>query len=407
LLIAALAGDSVSYPVLNHDRVAGSMVVARHGDSVTVRYVFTDRNRGTRVETRYVIRDGRIVFTESHPILADGRIGDATSRLEVSVDSVRNWTPTKASAERRQPDVYYGAGFSPFDQVTLAKYLLHQPHHTTTLADKHAMMRLAVLRELTVPTTRGNERVRLVAIDRDSGSTPDLLWLDASDELFSTDVGWFMTVKPGAEPALPTLRKIETAYIDERAAALNTRLMHPTSGVVAITNADLFDSERGVIRPKTTVLIRGERVVAVGPSDSVNVPSGATIIDATGKTVMPGMWDMHGHMQLESETSSSLMQLAQGITTVRDLASDIDVATSQRDRAQAGRIAAPHAVLAGFIEGPGKWAGPTAVLVRTEDEARQWVRRYDSPTSRSRSTTSCTPTSFRRSRKRRTRAVCD
>jgi imidazolonepropionase-like amidohydrolase len=217
-----------------------------------------------------------------------------------------------------------------------------------------------------------------VAIDRDSGSTPDLLWLDASDELFSTDVGWFMTVKPGAEPALPTLRKIETAYIDERAAALNTRLMHPTSGVVAITNADLFDSERGVIRPKTTVLIRGERVVAVGPSDSVNVPSGATIIDATGKTVMPGMWDMHGHMQLESETSSSLMQLAQGITTVRDLASDIDVATSQRDRAQAGRIAAPHAVLAGFIEGPGKWAGPTAVLVRTEDEARQWVRRYDS-----------------------------
>ena len=166
LLIVALAGDSVSYPVLNHDRVAGSMVVARHGDSVTVRYVFTDRNRGTRVETRYAIRDGRVVFTESHPVLADGRIGDATSRLEVTAESVRNWTPTKASAERRQPDVYYGAGFTPFDQVTLAKYLLHQPQHTTTLAGQHTTTRLEVLRVLTVPTPRGNERVRLVAIDR-------------------------------------------------------------------------------------------------------------------------------------------------------------------------------------------------------------------------------------------------
>jgi hypothetical protein len=63
---------------------------------------------------------------------------------------------------------------------------------------------------------------------------------------------------------------------------------------------------------------------------------------------------------------------------VRDLASDIVVAVSERDRAQTGAIASPHMVLAGFIEGPGKWAGPTAVLVRTEDEARHWVARYDS-----------------------------
>ena len=39
--------------------------------------------------------------------------------------------------------------------------------------------------------------------------SPDLIWLDSHDELFATDVSWFMTVKPGAEPALPTLRKIE------------------------------------------------------------------------------------------------------------------------------------------------------------------------------------------------------
>jgi hypothetical protein len=87
---------------------------------------------------------------------------------------------------------------------------------------------------------------------------------------------------------------------------------------------------------------------------------------------------MHGHMQMTSESSGGVMQLSFGITTVRDLASDIDVAVSERNRADAGRIAVPREVLAGFMEGPLKWAGPTEVLVSTEAEARAWVARYDS-----------------------------
>jgi imidazolonepropionase-like amidohydrolase len=377
-LLVALAGDSVVYPVLNHGRVAGSMVVRHEGDTVTVRYVFTDRNRGARLQTRYVIRDGRPVYIETRPVLADDRIGDATSRLEIVGGSVRRWTPKDSSSKSLEPDTYDGRMATPFDDLAIVRFLQHQPQHSGKLADPKVNIRLEVVREVTVPTSHGKERVRLVAIHLDPGETPELVWLDSHDELFSTNVGWFMTIKPGAEPALPTLRKIETDYHDRRAEALNTRLVKPTSGVIAVTNGDLFDSERGIVRPKTTVVIRGERIVAVGPADSVAIPSGATVINAAGKTVMPGMWDMHGHMDLVSETSGSLMQLGRGITTVRDLASDVDFATSQRDRGEAGRIAAPHSVLAGFMEGPEKWAGPTATIVSTEAEARQWVARYDS-----------------------------
>ena len=86
---------------------------------------------------------------------------------------------------------------------------------------------------------------------------------------------------------------------------------------------------------------------------------------------------MHTHLFLAGE-EAGLMQLAAGITSVRDMASDIDVAVSQRERAQRGTMLSPRIILAGFIEGPGKWAGPSDVLVRTEDEARAWVARYDS-----------------------------
>jgi imidazolonepropionase-like amidohydrolase len=196
--------------------------------------------------------------------------------------------------------------------------------------------------------------------------------------LLATEVGWFITVKPGAETALPALRKIETEFRDAKAEAMNRRLLKTTSGTIAIVHGDVFDSERGAVRPRATVVVRGDRIVAVGPDDSVSLPAGATVIDATGKTVMPGLWEMHNHMQLFSESLGSPMQLSYGITTARDLASDIDVATSQRDRAERGLIAAPHTILAGFMEGPGKWAGPTATIVRTEDEARRWVAAYDS-----------------------------
>src|SRR5204863_8026182 len=105
-------------------------------------------------------------------------------------------------------------------------------------------------------------------------------------------------------------------------------------------------------KPHQTVVVQNDRVVAVGPTESTTVPSNATVIDATGKALVPGLWDMHGHMQLTSETSGSVVQLSMGLTTVRDMASDLDVAVSQRDRADKGTIAGPREVLAGFMEGP-------------------------------------------------------
>lgn len=375
----ALAHDSTVYPVLNHDRPAGSMIVWRRGDSTTVRWVFTDRNRGTRLETRYVFRDGRIVFSENRPVLADDRSGDPTARFEVVGDSVKRWTPARTTMEAFDKDVYYGFGFTPFDEATMARFLLKYPGHSIKLpGSPSATMRAEVVKEMLVRVARGSERARLVALYRDSTATPTLVWLDGNDNLLSTDVEWFMTMKPGAEPALPALRAVEVEFRNAQGEALNRRLVKPTSGTVAIVHGDLFDAEHGVMRPRTTILVQGERVTAVGPDDSVRVPSGATVIDAAGKTVMPGLWEMHNHMQLVSQTSGAPMQLSFGITTIRDLASDVDVAVSHRDRAERGLIAAPHTILAGFMEGPGKWAGPTAVIVRTEDEARRWVAAYDS-----------------------------
>jgi imidazolonepropionase-like amidohydrolase len=384
LLLAAAAqaparSDSVVYPVLNHERRAGSMVVTHSGDTTTVRYVFTDRNRGSRQFVRYVSRDGRVILTEMRPVLPDGSLGDATLRAAIVGDSVQRWSAGHTSSEALKPGVYYAVNATPYDQAELAKYLLAQPRHMSLLPGNDSAW-ATVMREVDAPTARGQERVRLVRLDRGASPSPRLVWLDGHDDLFATEVGWFQTIKPGAEAALPTLRRIEMAVRDSEAESINERLVKPTNGTIAIRNGDLFDSETGAMRPNTTVIVRGDRIVAVGPTESTAVPRDATVIDATGKTIMPGMWDMHGHLQLTSQSSGGLLQLMYGITTVRDLGSDPDVAVSNRDRAQAGRIASPREILSAFIDGPQAWMAPTpsSNLVSTEDEARRLIAHYDS-----------------------------
>jgi imidazolonepropionase-like amidohydrolase len=90
---------------------------------------------------------------------------------------------------------------------------------------------------------------------------------------------------------------------------------------------------------------------------------------------MPGMWEMHAHL---FAAPFGVAQLSQGLTTARDLASDPDLAVMLRDSEKKGALAAPRYILAGFMEGPLKWRGPSGSLVSTEAQAREWVARYDS-----------------------------
>jgi imidazolonepropionase-like amidohydrolase len=204
------------------------------------------------------------------------------------------------------------------------------------------------------------------------------VWLDQQGEFFASELGWFIAVRKEDASLLPVLRRFELRFHRAEGEAMAKRLAPAPVSALAFTNGNLFDSERGVMVPRVTVVIRGDRIVAVGPADSVPVPAGARVIDAAGKTVMPGMWDMHTHLFHTSELTSGPAQLATGVTTVRDLASDLDVAVSDRERTNQGTIISPRIILAGFLEGPGRWAGPSEAIVSNEAEALTWIARYDS-----------------------------
>jgi imidazolonepropionase-like amidohydrolase len=379
LLVAAVqaAADSTRYLVLNHGRPAGEMHVSTTPDSVVVRYRYQDRQRGPRFETLYKLGPNRrILAFETRSITPEGTVGQVTQRVDFWGDSLRSVSSGDTTLMRDDPTSYFVLdNTSPFDDAFLARFLLSRPQHTSRLYPE-GTGRAEVVADTSVTVGGAQRHIRLVFIDGLSTAT-DAVWIDDANQLFASGAGWFITVPRNAVSVLPALREIEKRIRAERSAAVAKRLTPPAAKALVIRNGNVFDSERAVVRPRTTIVIEGERITAVGPADSIRSPAGASIIDATGKTVIPGLWDMHTHLFLSGE-EAGLMQLAAGITSVRDVASDIDAALSHRERARLGTMLSPRIVLAGFIEGPGRWAGPSEVLVRTEDEARAWVARYDS-----------------------------
>ncbi|MBC7898281.1 MAG: amidohydrolase family protein [Cytophagaceae bacterium] len=374
-LLLTPAADSSRWLVMNHGRPAGDLVVMTSRDSVVSRFVFRDRNRGTRVETRYRLgANGAVVAGESRPVLPDGTVGQPGDRFEVVGDSIVYGTMRSALRTGSWVGLRNG---TPWDDAALARHLLGRPERSAAIAPS-GRARAEVIADTLLRVGARRQRARLVMIYRGTSTTPSGVWLDENGALLSTDAQWFITVRESAVPLMESLRAIELRWRNAQGEAISAKVRLKTTGLVVFKGGDVFDSETGTMRPRQTVIVQGDRILRVGPVDSIPIPADASVFDITGKTIMPGMWEMHTHVQVSNQGSGSLMQLAQGLTTARDMAADLDVAVSQRDRERAGKLASPRLILAGFMEGLLAWAGPTAAIASNEAEARAWVARYDS-----------------------------
>lgn len=110
--------------------------------------------------------------------------------------------------------------------------------------------------------------------------------------------------------------------------------------VIAIRNVSVINPCRDATESGRTVIVEGGRIGAVQPA-SMPTPAGTRVIDGTGKYLIPGLWDSHVHLTKAGVTSLSLF-LANGITAVRDIGSDLHELVSWRSRIAAGTLAGPR-----------------------------------------------------------------
>jgi hypothetical protein len=103
---------------------------------------------------------------------------------------------------------------------------------------------------------------------------------------------------------------------------------------VALTDCTLIDPRYGVATAHSSIVITGDRITACGPTASTRIPAGARIVRASGKFVIPGLWDMHVHVgEIEEDWFS--LYLANGLTGLREMAASEKNAPRQRQYQQA------------------------------------------------------------------------
>ena len=144
------------------------------------------------------------------------------------------------------------------------------------------------------------------------------------------------------------------------------------TGTFALVGGRVIDGTDRAPLGDATVLVRGGRIAAVGPRDSVSIPAGTRVIDVRGKTILPGLWDMHGHV---SQIEWGPVYLAAGVTTVRDMGGEARFLSDLRDTFAAVGAPGPRFVLAGLIDGPGP-NGFGTVIASTPEEGRKLVDFY-------------------------------
>ncbi len=109
-----------------------------------------------------------------------------------------------------------------------------------------------------------------------------------------------------------------------------------------ITNATLFDGTGAAATPATSILIRDGRIEAVAPTAQLGETSGATVIDAAGKFVIPGLIDMHIHVELCGGRAGLPIWLGAGVTTIRDVGGSPEGMLPLRDEVAAGKQVGPR-----------------------------------------------------------------
>ena len=158
------------------------------------------------------------------------------------------------------------------------------------------------------------------------------------------------------------------------AAGLALHAQDARPRVLALDNVRIVDGSGSAPIESGRILIEGERIARVGPAANVAVPDGAELIDLAGRTVIPGLIDLHFH--IESDPKLALRQLANGITAFRDPGQWNHKFDELRRAIAADALPGPRIFTTGpHIDGDNPAYPADAVVARDAEEARRLAER--------------------------------
>ena len=373
--VMALAGlthasaDQRTDKIFIQGNPAGTQTVQTDSTGTTrVEYSYNDRGRGDHITATWRV-DAAGLPTEYEGHGNDYMKAPVEERFEMK-NGRASWKNRSEQGEQAVTGeaFYLPINASPEFLGVLARALLKAPNHKLALLPAGEAS-IEEAGQVSVAFGRGElAQYRITGL----GFSPQSIWLDQDGNTAASLSSWFSVVSPQDEAAMAQLKAAQQKTDDNWSERIAHELAHAPKADLVIRNARLFDPRDLSVTSGTSVLVRGDRIVRIAPDADLKPSADAEIIDAHGRFLMPGLWDNHQHF---SDVDGAL-DLANGVTSARDMANDTDSFLQRVARFDDGRELGPRVSKAGIIDGTGEYAGPTKMRVDTAEQAIKDVDWY-------------------------------
>lgn len=368
-LPASAMAHNQSYQFLMLGNHSGDMQVEHLDDGThQVHFNFSDRGRGPDLTELYRL-DENGVLTEL-TVSGNSYMGSDVDETLTLADGNYQWRNTAESGTSSVPGFYAAMNGTPYQLAVMARALLAAPDQRLALLPS-GEARIERAGSVTVGKIGAQKSVSLYAV-YGLGFGPSYLWLNEDQSLFGFTWGWAALLPEAYGEDLEALQNFADAAEKANLAKIAKKSANKLDGLTIVHNMRLFDPETLAVHEGRAVWIENGRISAVTEA-SPELPRDARYINGQEMLLMPGLWDMHGHVS----SDQGVLHVAAGITNLRDMANDHDQLSSTITAFDSGQVVGPRVVRAGFMDQKGEFAGPSKILAGNLDEALDFVRWYD------------------------------
>jgi len=360
--------EATRFTVLVGGTEIGGMDIQPTDNGYAVEFEYRNNGRGPTI-TENVTLDERGLPVD-WTISGASTFGNPIDESFEYIDSEARWRDATGS-DQAIPDgdaFYVPQDASPYWLAIAARALLARDDMSMA-AIPGGELRLSEVDQLSVSNGEASRDVTAYGLSGTS-ENPTYFLMDGP-AFFGLITPGFAILEAGYEAEDERLRALAAGYGASRFAEIQSRVAHHYDGPVRIRNVRVFDPETLALGEPVSVVVDGDRISAIDALDVATQP-GETEIDGAGGSLIPGLFEMHAHM---GETSAFL-NIAAGVTSVRDMGNNNEVLGELITRIEAGEVAGPRVHRSGFIEGRSPFSSNNGILVETEAEAVAAVETY-------------------------------
>ncbi|MYM95556.1 amidohydrolase family protein [Duganella vulcania] len=371
----ATAAANIKYLIIaENGKQIGEQAVERQDDGLTkVRFIFKNNGRGPELTEQF--RMGADGVMSEYSVKGNSTFGAVVDERFARNGGQAEW---KSTSEQGTKAVSGPAGYLPLNgsfEIVSAYItaLAAAPEHKLALLPSGTLSQ-TVLDTLEVSSGSGAKQTVQLVAQTGVGLSPAFYWATtgASPRLFGVIIpGFANMLEEGWQGAAPELavrqKKAENRMLEELAA----KLQHPLTGLTLVRNARVFDSDKATVGAPSDIYVLRGRITAVLPAGSP-VREADNTIDAAGRIVLPGLFDMHGHV----DRWSGALNMSTGVTSVRDMGNDNKQLQAMLDETAAGKLLAPQVVPAGFLEGESPFSANNGFVIKDLAGAKEAVDWY-------------------------------